>query len=726
MSHLLITTLGRASAQPGRYRLPVGDRIVETSFLGLELAPIIDADSVHFVAADPGAFASLLDLLPADVLARPVPEEPPAKAPQQMPAESPDTADEASSETPPAAEPAAEVAGEVTEAPAETSAETQPASDAPASTDDSEAPPPQATAEEEPAAEPASADKEPAAPTPTAEKHHEPDPTPMADRVRAMANSHRADRDALKALSDAIREAKGFKDVRCVLISDPTEGRSFQAAMRTLVDLPRDGDQVTFDVSNGPRMLPTTATMAMWYFMNFRPEIQIGTIFHASEEADASGSRHVNPLEGPFEMLAWMEVFKGLHQGRAPRQLHQVFNHDRRLQPMAGPYVRFQRGVQFGALSEVQEGAKLVEQQRRGLRRLPYAHPFRMFDKVVGATMKRFLHKGNRHSSVQLQLGREAMENGLLPQAALHARESLLSYCLESYERSPTKAWIDVPDSGGAQRVRPREIAGFILGCSEAQAKAPELTTVWPLLQTARNRYVNTSPTPVSPSQLRDEDNEIHKVMELCAKVIERNALEGIKDELEFEAATKRALDLTAVRPRDSRGRPARRRRKPSGQGGDGRSGPQGERPKRGPRPAGGGPSRPPRERRRNEDPADSTPRVRRAAQGALGNLGLALAQAGLTEGGGKKSKKRKRSRNRKSGPKEAQSTETNPAPTEASPPELPPSAPDPEMKTSNAPEAPPSAPAQETSPPPTAPETAADPKGQDPTPDFDVAGPDV
>ena len=75
MSHLLITTLGAAgNASSLRYRLPFGDRIAETAHVGTDLAPLIGAKRIDFVAASPAAFASLLDLVPAAVADAPIPD----------------------------------------------------------------------------------------------------------------------------------------------------------------------------------------------------------------------------------------------------------------------------------------------------------------------------------------------------------------------------------------------------------------------------------------------------------------------------------------------------------------------------------------------------------------------------------------------------------------------------------------------------------------------------
>jgi hypothetical protein len=57
--------------------LPHGDRITETAHVGTDLAPLIGANRIDFVAANPAAFASLLDLIPAEVANAQVPDPAP-------------------------------------------------------------------------------------------------------------------------------------------------------------------------------------------------------------------------------------------------------------------------------------------------------------------------------------------------------------------------------------------------------------------------------------------------------------------------------------------------------------------------------------------------------------------------------------------------------------------------------------------------------------------------
>lgn len=711
MSHLLITTLGTdlsgGPPAPVRYRLPGGDRIVETAHVGIDLAPIVGARRIHFVATHPAAFAGLLDLVPAEVAAAPVPEPPPrGRNAGEDDAGEPETS---ASPADAAAEAATGAAAEAADP--EAAGETATEADAPAG-----------PAEDQPA------------PPAALERRHEPDTRSLRERLLEIGATGRADKGALRALARALQDATRLEDVRCVLVSDPAEGRGFQSTLLSLCALPDDGMEVTFEVSQGARLFPTAATMAMWYFLNFRPAVRVGNIFQATEAPDASGARSLSPLESPFELMAWMEVFKDMKAGRAPRQLQAVLQHDQRLQRLAGPYVRFQRGIQFGALSEIQEGARLLEEKRRKLGKLPFTHPFRLFNRVMGESVASYAAEDAIPSALSMRLAREALQNGMLPLAALHLRETLLSHCIECYGRNPTRPWIEVPGSGGAQEVRPRDVAAYILSTEAATGRAPELAIVWPLLATARNRYVNTSPTTVPAGQLKDEDHEVHRLLDLCEKVLERNALAGIEEALPFDQGVKQAVDLRAVRPREGRasgpaGRRGRRARPQGvreeaggpGAGGGGRP-PRRERgPGRGGR---NGDRRPPREegapagadredrdgrhgiRPPREDPADSTPRVRHAGRG-LGNLGLALAQAGLT------SKPASARDDRPSGGREGGRNSHSPAAqTRAQASEPPDDAP-PAPGSVEAPPAPGSA------PPPSEPAKAAGERE-----DFDVGGP--
>jgi hypothetical protein len=508
------------------------------------------------------------------------------------------------------------------------------------------------------------------------------------------------------------------------------------AAMRTLAELPAPGDVVHIDVTYGSRAFPLLGTLAMHYFREFRHDITAGSVFEAAmEQRDADHIANVVIMDGPLEFLHWIETFQAVRDGHAPERLQGLFNHDRRLQRLTGPYVRYQRGVAFGALCEVQEGARLLEDRRKKLHRLPYAHPFRLFDGVLEDALTPFVQE-DKASHQQLRLAQAAIHGGNLPQGALHLRESLVSACIEAYGRNPSRAWIDVPQSGGAQQVRPREVAAYILSLGPAHARCPDLQTAWPLLSLARNRYVNTSPTPVVAGQLKDQDHEVHRCLEMVQIVLGQERLAGISEDISFDDAVKQAVDLRVLRPREGGGRPRRgnrptrgdgdgrraggeqdrgrgapgdRKREPRGAPGPRTRGPRGDQGQppadRGPRPG-----RPPRERPddrgpredrgprppRREDPADPTPRVTNAG-GGLGNLGLALAQAGLADPGGDRRRGHDKPKGDRPAPAPPGSAGPKPAPpTDAAPPPPPPPPPPPQ--------------------PPRAEEVAEQ--------DFDVAGP--
>ncbi|MAG56293.1 MAG: hypothetical protein CMJ83_08390 [Planctomycetes bacterium] len=821
MGTLLISMLGGAAEdeerrghQSARFRLPGGERIVETTHLGIELAGALQADKLHLVGTTWAYFDRLLDLLPEAARNEPVAETAPPPKEKPDAAEAPTAEDTSTTEEAPAADADASTddateaaATEATEDDASTTEGTAPADDATATEEPAtEEPATEEPATEEPATE-EPATGEPAAEAPTAEgpatgepateapaaeagsgagappgeasadtpnpaseeatapkadasseegagrdapapketrvpkKAHEPDTRSLQDRIAAQVRSHRPDRDAMSALAERLQTALGKSEVRCVLISLPTDGsRSFQSAIRTIAELPADGDTVHLDVTYGSRAMPLLGTLAMHYFREFRLDIEVGSLFEAPlEHAGADRVCQVVALDEPLEFLAMTRAFAEVRDGRAPERMQRLLNHDRRLQRLAGPWVRYQRGVQFGALSEVIEGARLIEERRRRLGRLPHTHPYRLFDRVLKTAIAPFL--GEAPTSVrQLVLARDALQNGYLAQAALHLREALVSACLEAYGRSASRAWIDVPNSGGAQQVRPRDTAGFILSTPMAVDKVPDLGLVWPLLSTARNRYVNTSPTTVPASQLKDQDHEVHRSFEMTLGIIQNEQLAGIVEEIPFDQAVVRGIDLRVIRPREGRGRPPRRGkgagrgdRPPRGEGAPGREG-GGRGPRRegggggnraprteggasgrgrgGPRPDGGGgrgdgrgrrdgppgrgrrdrDDRPPR--RQGDDPDDYKPKVTSAR--GLGNLGLALAQAGLSSPAPK-------SRPEKKPPPDKPTPQPETDGPEATTPTAPPAAPPPET---------PDAPASPDAPPET------------PASTFDVAGP--
>ena len=87
--------------------------------------------------------------------------------------------------------------------------------------------------------------------------------------------------------------------------------------------------------------------------------------------------------------------------------------------------------------------------------------------------------------------------------------------------------------------------------CSDLNSFVKQASGPRPLLATARNRYVNTSPTTVPASHLKDQDHEIRRSIELADVVIHENQLEGLMEEVAWETAVKQGIDLReeAVRP---------------------------------------------------------------------------------------------------------------------------------------------------------------------------------
>jgi len=676
MRTLLISMLGGSAPgtdRPGHplatYRLPGGERNVQTRHLGVDLAQALGVQTLCLVGTPTAYFEKLVELLPEDEALAPVPEPEPRRTqpeppPRETPAES-SAEDSAGSESETAA---SESGKEEASASADTATEELPepvteevpienvvSGEGPAAPSGGDAPPSAeapAAPEEAAAAEetPAEAPSEAAATTTSAEtssdapeatgdssptiipqvplKAHEPDTRSLAERLQEQARTGRADKGALAALGERLARAIHIENVRCVLISAPTDDRSFQASLRGLVELAGEGDQVHLDVTYGERTVPLLGTLAMHYLRLFRPDVRCGRIFEgAPEHADSSGVAPVLTLEAPLDLLQWMHAFLDLQRGMAPASIHAILNGDRRLQGLAGPYVRYRRGVAFGAVSEVIQGSQLIEERRKRISRLPYAHRFRIFDQVLRRTIQPFLGEAPT-SHRQLELARNALALGHPPLAALHLREAALDYVLERFGQNPTRVWTEVPQSGGTQEVRTRDVASYVLSTPEARERFKDLELAWPLLQEARRHFSNIPGSTIPAGMLKQADHEITRIHDIVRNLILKDALRGIEEGRTFEDVTKESIDRQAVRPREARkrrrrgtraegSRPSsegRRRSRPAGEGEGGRQargrGPRGERPPR-------------------RDPADTTPRVERA-RGGMGNLGLALAGAGL------------------------------------------------------------------------------------------------
>jgi hypothetical protein len=555
-------------------------------------------------------------------------------------------------------------------------------------------------------------------------------------RLSEQARSGRPDSAALNALAERLREALGMEEIHCLMVTPSLDRRGFQATLRTLVEIPEEGDAVHIDVSNGGTAGSLIGLLSMHYLQAFRPEVRTGRVYQAApEETDDNGVTPIRDLGAPLEILDLMGVFREVSQGRAPIQAQKLFSSDRYLKPLAGPFVRFERGVRFGALAEVIQGARLFDDRRRKLRRLPYSHSYHLFDPVMRAAVSPFVEEAERLSERQLLMGFQAFNVGSYPRAALHLREALVSACLEAYDQDPARTWVEVPGSGGAQQVRLREVAGYVLGTDEFRQAIPDLSLAWPLLATARNRYVNLSPTAVGASQLKAYDHEIGRLLQMVASCVQDTKLAQAAEQVSLDDAIKRGIDLRSIRPRERR--PQRRRR---GEGyperEEARPDAGGDRPPRrsGHRDRPGGP---PRDRGRDRDRdrdrdrggpggrrgerapgprrprpvADGRPRVERV--GGLGNLGLALRHAGIGAARAAAEESRAPTPDQKDAPPPPADAPTSRASGEA-PTSQPPMA-------SDAP-----APAPAPAPPPAPPEdppSEETPRREEP-PGFDVAGP--
>ncbi|HHQ49164.1 MAG TPA: hypothetical protein ENK19_09830, partial [Acidobacteria bacterium] len=340
-----------------------------------------------------------------------------------------------------------------------------------------------------------------------------------------------------------------------------------------------------------------------------------------------------------------------------------LFVEDKRLNPLAGPYVRYQRGMHFGAVSEIVQGARLVEERRNHLNRLPYSHRFQIFNPVLERALKPYIEERSV-SQLQMDMAERMILTGNLPSASLYLREALLSDVLVSFGVPTDRVWMDVPQSGGNQEIRVREVVAYILSSDEARRRVPDLEVIWPLLNHARRQYGHVTTASVSATNLKTASHEINRLTGLVKNVLRSEALAAIVADVSFDALAKQAVDHLAVRPRETRGKGQRPRRGARREGGRGGAGGQGGgrrghghgggggggggrgRGGDGPRGDGGGGrgrgrrpqgERPPRRseggERRNEGggppPApteDSTPRVEQVR--GLGNLGLALRGA--------------------------------------------------------------------------------------------------
>lgn len=685
MSSLLISMLGGAppgEERPGHktatFRLPGAGRIVETSNLGVELACAMKVSRLVLVGTSSAYFEKLVELLDASDQEAPVPEAqaqdvapPPAEAGEATEASSrleesqaggsaggdphptqgaPEAADPAGGPPADAPDQAVEVEGEAGPQPGSEDTQAETAGTGPAAAETAVEPPPETGTEPRP--EPTGGPPEGGGPVETRAreapplKHHEPDTRPLRERLAAQAATGHPDKDALASLGQRLASRFGMAEVQCLLVSAPTDDRSFQATMRNLTELPREQEEVHVDVTHSDGLMTTVAFLALYYLKRLRPGVKTGDLLQgAPDHKDVQGHAPVLRLTAPFGVLDWIHSFHDLQSGHPTSELHRILNADKRLQALAGPYVRLQRGMQFGAASEVVQGARLLEERRRRLSRLPYSHRYRIFDPVLAEFLKPF-STGRPLSRLQLDLGRFAMAAGQPGFAAMYLREALLSHVLELFGQNPSRTWTEVPQSGGAQEVRMRDIAAYALTTAEARAKAPDLETAWPLLSEAKRHYLNVSSGMVPASQLKNADHEISRLTHMTLEILEKGVLAGLEETRTFEDLIKEAVDRMAIRPREPRRKGRRKGRSGGGPTGGGERGPRSgasqaggarrggrrdtqERPSRGPGHRDEGPRR---RRRGGRDPEDLSPRVEKVG-GGIGNLGLALAGAGLVEG---------------------------------------------------------------------------------------------
>ncbi len=552
-------------------------------------------------------------------------------------------------------------------------------------------------------------------------RHKEHRPPPQTEdelvvRLRMMQRTSRIDRAALDKLAEMVGQRYGLPEVTCQIAPPLIRERDQVAFVRGVLNWPHAGDRVLVDLADGPRAFAALGVAIAHAFPCLRPEVQVEDVIVERGHGLPVSTRHL------VAMLHSHELWQELREGVAPLELTEQMRREPRLHAIAEPYHRFVRALDFGNPAETARWARVLDERREHLRKFGgdgTQHPY------VGALSAAISPFGPDEpwSHRQLAMASNAVKRGNLHLGALHVREALVSGLIEAYGQNPTKGWVAATPEGGAHdRVRMRDVMAWVLGTENAGELVPDLAKLWEWVENPRMRFLMSSPVTLDPNLLREGATAIEQIPRVAGSILTEGRFKAIVDALPLERAVQIALEHDAVRaqaPRGRRGSQSEARGEPSDGGADGAShaGPQqprptrnrpprdaGDRPPRqdtrGPRevsvrpPAGPGP-RDDHEQRHSSVPVGGVIKVERARSG-LGNLGLALMNAGLAPA-------QKPDRNKDRGSRKDDRA--------AGPPS------DADAKSADAH---PSEPSSESSPPP--PEPAAEPPP--PAPSFDVAGP--
>ena len=418
-------------------------------------------------------------------------------------------------------------------------------------------------------------------------------------RLEKMRAGGNPDVGALACVATGIGERFGLGDVACRTAPGHVREKDQATLVRMLALAPRSGESVTIDLADAPRPLAAIALVAGHAVYQARPDVSVDDVWF---DRSTGAPQSAKPM---LDLLRQQAILGDAARGRATFGLVSTVARE----PMTKALLPFAHRIQvatgFASPMDLWKAGRAIRERFTD-------EPSTLAEAALGAFAK--ADAGDLPwSRRQLALARAAADRGRPFLAAAHCREALISGLLEAYGQNPCRGWVtptgDVPPDA---RVRPREVAAAVLGSDEIRRLVPDLDPAWRTAGNPRARYLHIAPTQGDPGLMKAALNELGMLLKFTVAALDDGRLKAIADGIPWDAFLIRGLEAGArlAPPKDMRRGGDRRDRgpRPPREGGEGEPRPEGA-PDRGPRPPREGGDRGPRPPRDGGDRGPRPPR---------------------------------------------------------------------------------------------------------------------
>jgi hypothetical protein len=367
-----------------------------------------------------------------------------------------------------------------------------------------------------------------------------------------MVQTGRVDRVALEKLGPELARELGIAGVSCRVIPPFARDREQVAFIRSVLGALRATLPAVLDFADGPRSAAGLGLTLAHGLAALRPDVPLAEI-----TMDRSRSLAVHP-RSLLHAIEIQELWKGVAHGGGHAALVEHMRNDPRLQALAAPYQRFIRALEFGNPAEAVRAAKTVQQRLESLEGGNEREDWVAAIQPCVQSMTAPLTQEQPWSRRQLLMAEMTEKRGMHFLTALHLREALISALLEAYGQNAARGWSATTPGEGQHsdsRIRPRDVMAFVLGDPRSTKIVPDLAQVWQWVGSPRSRFVMTSPVAVDPALLREGNQVLGKLPALTRAILEENRLNVIVEALPYEKAIEAAISSNAVRLAPVRGR---------------------------------------------------------------------------------------------------------------------------------------------------------------------------